>query len=62
MKKIKAGQLCTINETVFRAKNATDGCQGCDLNNIFLCPNVVDRRFSEPTYSCSIDGIIFKKI
>lgn len=44
MIKLKAGQLCTINHTVYRAKARTGAhfldCTGCALNNPIVCPNV----------------------
>lgn len=62
MKTPKPGQLITLNNCVYRAKKRTFGCNGCDLNSITLCPNIVDRRFEEPPLLCGITGIILKRI
>lgn len=61
MKTPKPGQFCTINKTLYRAKRRTDGCFGCALDNIFLCPNVVDCR-SKKTLQCAANGIILVKV
>ncbi len=64
MKTPKPGQLCTINEAVFRAKKREPGagCKGCALEDIDLCPNVVDSRNGVPVLNCSINDIILKRI
>ena len=60
--KLKPGQLCTINDVVYRAKKRANGCFGCALNDIVLCPNVVDGRNGFPRLQCSVDNIILKKV
>lgn len=62
MKAIKAGQIHTINGVVYRARKRTNGCRGCAFNNVLLCPNVVDRRFSEPKLSCQLNDIILVRL
>lgn len=61
-KRLKPGQLATINDAVYRAYKRECGCAGCDLNDIFLCPCIVDRRYREPKYNCALDNIIFKLV
>lgn len=58
----KPGQLVTINKIVYRAVKRQDGCLGCDLNDIILCPMVVDRRFEEPKINCALHDVILKRI
>ena len=62
MKTPRPGQLCTINNIVYRAYKRTEDCYGCDLNKFMLCPNIVDRRYEEPPLLCGLKGIIFKRI
>ena len=62
MSSIKPGQFATINGTVYRAKKRSDGCKGCDLDSLTLCPCIVDRRHEEPKYNCALSDIIFKKV
>lgn len=62
MSQIKPGQFATINGTLYRAKKRVDGCKGCDLDSLILCPCVVDRRFESPKYNCELLNIIFKKV
>lgn len=60
---IRAGQLCTINHTVYRAKKRTCGCRGCDLDDFLLCPNIIDTRYktSRPI-ACGDGNVILKRI
>lgn len=64
MKTPKPGQLCTINNVVYRAKKRTNGCDGCDLDSILRCPNIYDYRqsFNPKKIDCTIKGIILKRI
>lgn len=64
MKTPKPGQLCTINNTVYRAKSRTTscGCFGCDLDDIALCPNIVDSRNGVKMLNCVENNIILKRI
>ena len=39
-KPLKAGQLCTIDEEVYRAKKRKRGCDGCEFNWA-TCPNTI---------------------
>lgn len=61
-KRIKPGQLHIINTVLYRAKTAENGCHGCDLNSIKLCPCITDLRKDTPKYDCRLSGIIFKKV
>lgn len=54
---IRKGQLCTINNTLYRAYPRTSKCQGCDLDEIDLCPNVGIRKIE-----CSLNNIILKRV
>ena len=62
MKTPKPGQLCTINNVVYRAKRRTHKCNGCALNDIFMCPNVRDSRNGTPALECSINDIILVRV
>lgn len=62
MKTPKPGQFCTIGGIVYRAKKRTNECQGCALNNLFLCPNIVDRRTNKPELECELNNIILTKV
>lgn len=59
---MKPGQFAIINNTLYRAKKRINGCEGCDLDSLYSCPCIVDRRFEEPKYNCAILDIIFKKV
>ena len=59
MKTPKKGQLCTINNVVFRAKERKyNCCIGCALDNILLCPNIVHSE----QLDCSANNIILVRI
>lgn len=60
MKPLKPGRLVTIGSFVYRAKARTDGCKGCDLDDLTLCPGVKIKGKS--IINCAIDGIILKKV
>lgn len=62
MKTPKPGQLYTINGVLYRAKRRTDGCFGCSLNSVLLCPNVVDARNGHKPFDCNNYDIIFVKV
>lgn len=62
MKTPKPGQLCTINNTVYRARKRHNGCEGCSLNSLILCPNIVDSRNGKQLLECAITNIILVKI
>jgi len=61
MKTPKPGQFTMINGILYRAKRRTDGCKGCDLDDITLCPNVTDSRTGDKPLECSLSDIILKK-
>lgn len=62
MKTPKPGQFCTINGIVYRAKKRVKDCNGCALDNILLCPNIVDRRQGKPELDCELNDIILIKV
>lgn len=62
MKTPKPGQLCTVGQVVYRAKKRHAGCKGCDLDDLLLCPNIVDRRKETPPLTCEANGIILKRV
>ena len=67
MKRIKPGQLCTINKVLYRAKKRTSenfmSCTGCALNNPFSCPNISFKNVENKNpLNCDIDGLIFVKV
>lgn len=62
MKTPKPGQFCTIDGVVYRAKKRTHDCDGCALDNIILCPNIVDRRKDKPQLECELNNIILIKV
>lgn len=67
MKRLKPGQLCTINKVLYRAKKRTSenfmSCTGCALNNPFSCPNIAFQNVeNRHPLNCDIDGLIFVKV
>jgi len=64
MKPLKPGQLCTINNKVYRAKKRPNplSCHGCCLDDFVLCPNIVDIRFEKPPIPCDVHGIILERV
>lgn len=62
MKTPKPGQFCTINNVLYRGKRRTDGCRGCALDNVFLCPNIVDSRNGTRPLDCSLNDIILVRV
>lgn len=62
MKTPKPGQFCTINNEVYRAKRRTDGCTGCALDDLILCPNITDFRDKKPVLECALNDIILVKV
>lgn len=62
MKVSRPGQLCTINNVVYRAVKRVNGCHGCALNSFELCPNIVDVRNGNKPLQCSIDNFVLKRI
>ena len=61
MKTPKPGQFCTINKRVYRAKHRTNGCAGCALNDLIMCPNITDFR-SRPVLECALNDIILVRV
>ena len=62
MKTPKPGQFCTINGILYRAKRRTDKCKGCALDDLVLCPNIVDSRGGTKLLDCSLNDIILVKV
>lgn len=60
-KYIKPGQLITINNCVYKAYKRVNGCQGCDLNDLSLCPCITDKRH-EQKYNCMTYMTILKRL
>lgn len=62
MKKLRPGQITCINGTYYRAKKRTFDCDGCDLNDPFICPNLkFTNQQSEQQIDCLSWGIILIK-
>lgn len=59
---IKPGQFCTINHILYRAKKRTHYCDGCDLNSVYVCPNIKRDNTTQKRVSCAQTGIIFKRV
>lgn len=59
---LKPGRLATINNVVYRAHKRVDGCKGCDLDDIFLCPAITDSRNPDKKINCALDNIILKRL
>ena len=62
MKHYKPGQFYCLNDVLYPAKRRTDGCKGCALNDLSMCPNIVDSRFGTKPLGCSLDDIIFVRV
>ena len=67
MKRLKPGQLCTINKVLYRAKKRASenfmSCTGCALNNPCSCPNIAFQNVeNKQPLNCDIDGLIFVKV
>ena len=61
MKTPKPGQICKIDDVLYRARKRTNGCHGCVLDNVFLCPNIVDSRNGVRQLNCTENNIILTK-
>lgn len=61
-KVLKPGQFFWFNKKCYRVKRRTDGCNGCALNQIYLCPTIRDVRYSGFNPECAANGIIFVKV
>lgn len=62
MKTPKPGQLCTINNVVYRAYKAESGCEGCAFNNLYTCMGIVDGKTGQSKLDCRYKSIIFKRV
>lgn len=59
---LKHGQLCTIDNYVYRAKKKTAGCNGCYFEDAqWMCPGVVYRNRGQKI-NCQLNGIILEKL
>lgn len=56
---MKAGRFAKIDGKVVRCKKRTNGCEGCVLDDMILCPRMGKTQKSNIT--CIEDGIIFVK-
>nr|DAE46242.1 MAG TPA: ATP-binding sugar transporter [Caudoviricetes sp.] len=61
-KKPKPGQFFSVNGKVYRVMKRTNGCDGCVLNQIYLCPSIRDIRYNSFNPECAANGIIFVDI
>ena len=61
MKHYKPGQIVSVNGENYRAKKRTNGCTGCVLNDLFLCPCVTNKKEIKPL-DCSLDEIILVNV
>jgi hypothetical protein len=60
---LKPGQLCTISNTVFRAKRKTAGCEGCFFSgSFFTCPGILDQRKMTRKVDCVVHNIILVRV
>lgn len=60
---MKAGQLCTYNRKVYRARRKTCGCEGCAFaKNPFTCPAIVTKANPKPKVDCMMDMIVLVKV
>lgn len=58
-KKLKPGQFIWFHKKCYRVKKRTNGCTGCVLNQIYLCPSIRDIRYAGFNPECAANGIIF---
>lgn len=71
---LKPGQLCTINNKVYRAEKKKEGyskcfstligtksCAGCSFNSLFMCP-ALKLRGKGKKIDCWTHNIILKKV
>lgn len=63
MMHLRNGNLCTIHDTVLRAKKRICGCEGCFFeNSFFLCPGILDSKSKTKKLDCVSDRIILQKV
>lgn len=58
MKIPKPGQFFKFNGFRYQTRKRTNGCKGCVLDDIILCPNIVDSRNGTPPLECELWDII----
>lgn len=64
-KPLKPGQFATIKNVLYRAKKQENGCEGCALASVFLCPNVKFRQKDDnnwPKLDCYTHDVILIKV
>ena len=61
MKKIRPGQFYWHLGHLFRAARRTNGCKGCILDDIIICPNVHTKTNRDTRPDCEENRIIFVK-
>ena len=57
----KPGQFFWRNGKCYRVMKRKNGCEGCALNEIYLCPSIRDIRYDTFNPECAANGIIFVK-
>lgn len=60
---MKPGQLCMLNDHLFRAKHKKCGCEGCYFEDAWLmCPSVTLKNRNVKKIDCVLDNIILVKV
>lgn len=60
-KPLKPGQLCMVDDVLYRAKPRKRGCQGCSFSWL-TCPNApVANEKREPRVDCTTHWVILTK-
>ena len=62
MKTPKPGEFFWLNRVLYQARKRKDGCKGCALYDISMCPNVVDSRNGVRELQCQQNNIILTKV
>ena len=62
MKTPKPGQYTWVNGVQYRAKRRICGCNGCALDDLLRCPNIVDSRNGKRLLKCSENNIILTRV
>jgi hypothetical protein len=62
MKTPKPGQFFWLNGILYRARKRELGCQGCSLNDIRKCPNIIDTRNNLKELDCIENNIILVRV
>lgn len=59
--KLKPGQICRINNILYRAHKRTNGCKGCAFENDFACPGIINQKTGKSRLSCYETSILLKR-